>query len=148
MAGVLTDKARELILAGTLNLKTADIYFVLLNATAGADKDTEYLSEVAANELSGTGYTGGYGGSGRKTIGATGDRTVTHSGSTHKASLDVVDPTWTGLDAGTIGMVLTAVKGTADSDSLVVSYEDITDVPTNGGDWTYAIAAAGLYTLA
>lgn len=146
MAGVLTDKAREMILAGTLNLKTADIYFVLLNASGGADKDTEYLDEVVANEISGTGYTGGYGGSGRKTIGTTGNRTVSHSSA--KGTLDVTSPTWTALDAGTVGMVLTVVKGTEDADSLVVSYEDITDVPTNGGDWTYEIAAIGLYTLA
>jgi hypothetical protein len=146
--GYLTDKARELLLAGTLNLKTDDIYFVLLNASGGASKDTEYLSEVVANEVSGTGYTGGYGGAGRKSIGATGDRTVTHSGSTHKASLDVVDPTWTGANFGTVGEVLTIKKGTSDADSLVISYDDITDVVTNGGDWTYAIAAAGLWTLA
>jgi hypothetical protein len=146
MAGYFTDKARELILAGTLNLKTADIYFVLLNATGGGSKDIEYLSEVVANELTGTGYTGGYGGSGRKTIGATGDRTVSHSSA--KGTLDVASPTWTGLNAGTIGEVLTVVKGTSDADSLVVSYENITDVPTNGGDWTYEIATLGLYTLA
>jgi len=146
MAGVLTDKAREMILGGTLNLKTADIYFMLLNASDGATKDVEYVSEVVANELAGTGYTGGYAGSGRKTIGATGDRTVSHSSAT--GTLDVASPTWTGLDAGTIGQVLTIVKGTSDTNSLVVSYETITDVVTNGGPWTYEIATLGLYTAA
>ena len=146
MAGVLTDKAREMILAGTLNLKTADIYFVLLNATGGGTKDIEYLGEVVANEISGTGYTGGFGGSGRKTIGTTGNRTVSHSSA--KGTLDVASPTWTGLDAGTIGEVLTIVKGTGDADSLVVSYEDIADVVTNGSAWTYEIATLGLYTAA
>ena len=146
MAGVLTDKAREMILGGTLNLKTADIYYLLLNSSAGCTKDTEYVSEVVANEISGTGYTGGYAGAGRKTIGGTGDRTVSHSSA--KGTLDVASPTWTGLDAGTIGEVLTVVKGTSDADSLVVSYEDITDVVTNGGPWTYEIAALGLYTAA
>lgn len=149
MAGYLTDKARELLLAGTLNLKTDNIEFVLLDDGGACDKDVEYLSEIVADELSGTGYTGGWGGSGRKSIGLTGDRTVTHSDSTHKASLDVASPTWTGLDAGTVGVVLTVRKGTTDdTDALVISYENITDEPTNGGDWIYDINVAGLWTLA
>lgn len=145
MALNLTDKARQLILEGSLNLKTDTLKYILLDATYSFSKDHEYASDVNAKELSGTGYTGGFGGSGRKEVGT---RTSGHNGTSHKAYVDADDATWTAINAGTIGSVGIIKEGTSDADSLFIGAQDITDVATNGGDWKFEVHADGLFTLA
>lgn len=145
MSLVMTDLARQKVLEGDLDLKNDTLKYILLGVGYTFDKDDEYVADVVANELSGTGYTGGFAGSGRKEVPT---RTAGHNGTSHKAYLDCADSTWTALDAGTIGTVGVWKPGTSDADSLFVGAMDITDKVTNGDDWTLQIHADGLFTLA
>lgn len=147
MGLVLTDLARQLILEGSLNLKTAVLKYILLDTTYVFSKDHEYADDVDAKEVAGTGYTGGFGGSGRKEVGT---RTSGHNGTSHKAWLDADDKTWTGLDVGTIGSVgvICETGASSDADTLFIGAQDITDKATNGSDWKFEVHADGLFTLA
>jgi hypothetical protein len=144
MALNLTDKARELLLSGSLNLTSDELHFILLNASFTLDKDFEDVADVNTYELSGTGYTGGFGGSGRKTVAS---KTFAHSAG-HVAYMDCTTPVWTAINAGTIHAIGVFKLGTADNDSLFIgAYTLGADVTTNGGDWTYEIAATGLIAM-
>jgi hypothetical protein len=146
MALLLTDYARQLILEGTLNLKTDTLKYILLDSTFVFDKDDEFVADISANEVSGTGYTGGYGGGGRKSVGT---RTSGHNGTSHKAYIDADDVTWTAIDAGTIGAVgVIKETGGSDATAIFIGAQDITDNTTNGGDWKLELHADGLFTLA
>lgn len=144
MALNLTDKARELLLSGSLNLTSDELHFILLNASFTLDKDFEDVADVNTWELSGTGYVGGFGGSGRKTVAS---KTFAHNVS-HEAYMDCTDPVWSAINAGTIHAIGVFKLGTADNDSLFVgAYTLAADVTTNGGDWTYQVAANGLIKM-
>lgn len=145
MSLVLTDHARQLIIEGSLNLKTDTLKYILLDSSFSLDKDDEYVSDIVAHEISGTGYTGGFGGSGRKSVGT---RTSGHNGTSHKAYIDAGDTTWTALDAGTIGAVGIIKEVGSDADSIFIGADNIVGKATNGSDWQYQVSADGLFTLA
>lgn len=143
---VLTDYARQLHLEGSLNLKTDTLKYILLDSTFALDKDDEFVADVVAHEIAGSGYTGGYGGSGRKEVGT---RTSGHNGTSHKAFLDADDKTWTALDAGTVGAVgVVKETGGSDATAIFIGAQDITDKPTNGSDWKFEVHTDGLFTEA
>lgn len=89
----------------------------------------------------GTGYAGGFSGSGRKTLAS---KSITNDTTNDRVEFDFADPVWTGIDAGTIGGILVYANGTADSDSVLIAFDNTTDRATNGGDMTYAVNAEGL----
>lgn len=144
MAVNLTDKARELLLSGDLNLTSDALHFILLGSAYVFDPDDEDVADVVACEISGTGYTGGFGGSGRKEVTT---KTFGHDGTSHLAYLTCANPEWTSIDAGTISAIGVFKLGAADSSSLLIGALDVVDVVTNGGTWTYEISADGLLTL-
>lgn len=86
-----------------------------------------------ANELSGTGYTGGFGGSGRKTLGSKAfntDLTNDFVGWTAAAL------TWTAINAGSPKYLILIKEITNDAGSKLIAYLDLGTVSTNGGDLT------------
>jgi hypothetical protein len=141
----LTDKARELLLSGSLNLTSDTLHFILLGTTYVFDPDAEDVADVVACEISGTGYAGGFEGAGRKLVD---NKTFGHGATSHLAFMDCDDVAWTGIDAGTVAAVGVFKLAASDAASLLIGTLDIVHVVTNGNTWTYEVSADGLLTLA
>jgi hypothetical protein len=104
-----------------------------------------FVNQVSASELSGTGYVGGFGGAGRKALAS---KTITEDDTNDRGTYDAADPSaWTGLNAGTIGGVIVIKENTTDADSDLLAFIDTNDLVTNGSDVTFNIATAGLFYL-
>lgn len=139
-AGDLLGGANALDLVNDTKLK----WMLIGSASYAANRDDEIVDAGGANdpidhELSGTGYVGGYGGSGRHAVVSP---TITVVDASDYAEWDCADETWSGLDAGTIEQVLfikedhLGVAGN-DTESRLLSHHDTNfPVVTNGGDVT------------
>lgn len=151
MANILFTKARELIAnhnaAGTINLLSDTLKVMLVDDTYVGNADDQFVDDGTANdpashEISVSGYTGGFGGAGRKTLAG---KSIAPDFTDDVAYFDANDVTWTALGAGaTIGAALLIREGTNDADSRVIAKFDVTDTPTNGGDVTLVWHADGL----
>ena len=145
MASNLYQSGLKLILDGTVDLLTDTIKVVLVNASYTPDKDHDFLSDVNTYELSGTGYAGGFAGSGRKTLAS---KTVGKNDSTNVANFDAADSSWTAINAGTAAYAIIGKEVTNDAASPIFACIDLNpDVATNGGDYSIAWDAAGLFTF-
>ena len=131
------------IVDGTISLSSDTIKVALVDASYTYAATHDFMNDVSANELSGTGYTGGFGGSGRKTLAS---KTITVN-STH-IEFDAADITWTGLNAGTIGGAILIEEITNDASSALLAFIDPTDLPTNGGDVTLVVNSGGFMQIA
>lgn len=124
----------------------ADTLKVLLVTTGYTfDPDNRFVSSAAGSEISVTGYTGGFGGAGRKSLAS---RTLSADDTNDRAAFDAADVTWTALGTGaTIAAAIVFKELTSDALSPMIAYFDITDTPTNGGDVTLSWNSIGLLTL-
>lgn len=111
-------------------------------ASAGVAADLNTVSQVVANELSGTGYA-------RVTLSGV---TVTEDDSGDRVVFDATDPaTYTAINAGTIAGAWVYIRvggGDVDASDLLVCFLDCTDLVTNGGDVTLSFDVNGLFTVA
>jgi len=131
--------------AGTIDLAADTIKVMLLGTGYTPNKDHQFVSDVVASELSGTGYVGGFGGAGRKTLAS---KTLNKSDATDKFFFDAADPTWVAINAGTIGYAAVFKEGASDALSPVIASVDVADIVTNGGDVTIAWASTGIFEWA
>ena len=123
---------------GTIDLLTDTIKVMLVGSTYTADADHDYVNPSAyQQELGGTGYTGGYGGAGRKTLSS---KTVTEVDASDWAAFTAAPVTWTAINAGTAAaaIVIRERAATGDTMSELIGYIDSGGFPivTNGGDLT------------
>ena len=148
MASFTTNKGRHLILTQALNLVSASGVKVLLyNSSYTPDRDHDFASSITggtSKELSGTGYTAGFGNSGRKALAG---RAFVRDDGTDKVYFDANDLTWTAINAGTIAGAALIQEVTADTDSPIICFLDPSDLVTNGGDVSLQFAADGLVVL-
>lgn len=145
MASFWTNKGLVNILSGDVDLRDDTIKVMLLDDEALATKDINFVSEISADELTGSGYTGGFGGAGRKTLAS---KVFTENDTDDRAEFDAADVVWTAIDAGSAQMAAVIKEITNDGASLVLGFVDITDTMTNGGDLTINWAATGLFRIA
>lgn len=120
------------VLNRSIDLVADTLKAILVTASYTPDKDHEFASSLAG-ELSGTGYAGGFGGGGRKTLAG-------------KAfSLDLVNDRvewtftgvlWSAINAGSPRYLIVVKEITNDAASPLVGYLDLGTVSTNGGDLT------------
>jgi hypothetical protein len=130
------------VLDGTLNLTTATLKVMLLDTGYVPDPDHEFVASLAANELSGTGYTAGFGGAGRKTLAG---KTFTKDDTLDEARFDATDPTWAGADFGTVGCAAIINEVTSNADSPVLALLPVSPtVLTSGGTLTLTL---GTYAM-
>lgn len=126
----------------------ADSIKVLLVTTGYTfNPDDRFVSSAAASEISVTGYTGGFGGSGRKTLAS---RTLSADDTNDRSAFDAADVTWTALGTGaTIAAAILFKELTSDALSPMIAYFDLVDTPTNGGDITlqWSTSPSALITL-
>lgn len=134
-----TDKGLTDVLAGTYNMSGSTLKAILLTTSwaptdDGTAKDTETVNTIASYEPSITGYTGGFGGSGRKTLA---NKSVNHTAA-HNVRLQADSVTWSTLGSGaTLGFVAIVRENTNDTDSNVLAILKLaSNVVTNGGDVT------------
>lgn len=150
MASIVYNSAKRDLLNGVIDLDGSNTLKVLLvKDTYTPDPDHATVADLKSPtdyELSGTGYTGGPGGSGRKTM-AQGDRSVTADNTNDRAVFDIADdPVWTGIDAGVAGGIVLYQHNSGSDDSLnkLILFGDFADQPTSGGSLTVAWNSAGV----
>lgn len=148
MASITTNKLRQLLLNAGIDLLSNTIKVMLVQTSYTPDKDHDFVDSITAatsKELSGTGYTAGFAGSGRKTLAS---KTVTKDNGADVAYFDAADVTWTGLNAGTVGFAAVIKEVTTDADSPLLCIVDVSpDIVSNTGDYTITWAADGLFKL-
>ncbi len=141
MASFVDNTAAGDIVDGTIDIDTDTLKIILIGTATvyTPDRDNDFVDESGANdpidaELTGvSGYTRGFGNSGRKTasIGVEVDK------ANDRAEVDVVDLTWTALGTGdTIAYAILIKEITNDAASPLITLWDVTDTPTNGSDVT------------
>jgi hypothetical protein len=115
------------------------------------DRDDDFLddgtaSDFSSGELTGTGYTAGFGGAGRKTLAS---KTITVDKANDRAEFDCADVTWTAINAGTAAQATVLKEITNDTASKTIANVDSGGFPvvTNGGDLTFQVNAEGLLQL-
>jgi hypothetical protein len=125
---------------------------MLLKNTYTPNADHKFVSDLVAHECDATGYVGGYGGAGRKTVGS---KTFTEDAANDRAVLDAADPApWTAL-GGTVDNTLGKVAlieevGGSDATARVLCTLNFvvggTPTPrnTNGGDFSVTFDALGI----
>lgn len=119
------------------------IEVILVKSTYTFNKD-HTNSQYAAAEISGvSGYTGGWGGAGRKTLAS---KTITNDTTNDRTVYDAADPSaWTLGTGDTVGGAIIGKKGTSDdTDAIPLFFLDFTDVPTNGSTFTLQFHADGI----
>lgn len=119
------------------------IEVIAMKSTYAPNKD-DTNSVYAANEISGvTGYTGGFGGAGRKVLAT---KTITNDTTNDRTVYDADDPSaWTIGAGDTIGGFIIGKKGSAsDATATPIFFLDVTDTPTNGAALTLTFPATGV----
>lgn len=145
MASAAYNKGKFLLLNGSINLTSDTIKVMLVSSAYTFNADHNFVSDVSANEISVTNYTGGFGGGGRQTVGT---KTFTEDDTNDWAYFDAADNVWTALGAGaTIGGAILIKEITNDAASPLIAFLDLTDTATNGGDITIAWNSGGLIRL-
>lgn len=142
MATYMFDSGVKALLGNQSWVDATEVNAILVGSTYSADKATDvYVGDIATlGELSGTGYTGGHGGSGRKAL-----TSRACNISAGYIRLDAADLTWSAINAGTINGVVIAIKGASDAASILIGFIDLTDTVTNGGDITIQWHADGIF---
>lgn len=122
------------IVNGSIDLDTDTLKVMLVNDSYTSDKDHEFVSSISSNEISVSGYSGGFGGAGRKTATVA----TQYNATSDRVEVVINDITWSSLQSGaTIGAAILIKEVTNDAASPVIAIWDFTtNVATNGGDFT------------
>lgn len=126
------------------------IKVMLVGSTYTATADDNFASTIiGGQELNGTGYVSGYGGSGRKTLAS---KVITRDDTNDRAEFSAAPVTWTAINAGTAAaaVIIRERTGTGDTMSELIGYVNTGGFPivTNGGDLTISWSAEGILQLA
>ena len=120
------------VLDRTIDLVADTIKVILVTSTYVPDPDHNFADDLT-NELSGTGYAGGYAGSGRKTTATKSFDTDTVN---NRVEFTFAGVTWTAINAGSPKYAILVKEITNDAATRLVAYLDLGTVTTNGGDLT------------
>jgi hypothetical protein len=134
MASGWYNSGKRDILDGTIDLVNDTIKVILVTSSYTPDADHDFANDLT-NELSGTGYTGGFNGSGRKSLANKQFSTNTSSDFAKFFSDNVV---WTGINAGSPKYAIFVKEITNDAATRLLFWLDLGTVSTNGGDLTVA----------
>ena len=135
---------------GTIDLLTDTLKVMLVGSTYSATADDSFVNPSIAGgqELSGTNYAGGYGGSGRKTLSS---KVITRDDVNDRAEFSAAPVTWTAINAGTAAaaVIIRERSLTGDTMSELIAYINTGGFPitTNGGDLTLTWNAEGILQL-
>lgn len=148
MASFVYNKAAEELANGTIDLLTDTIKTMLVTSQYSPARTDLVVDAGGANdavdaEINVTGYTRGWGGSGRKSLGT---KVVVVDQANNRAEFSAANLTWTTLGTGaTIAAMIVIKEGVSnDTTSRLIAYLDVTDTPTNGGDIAFTFDAEGI----
>ena len=106
--------------------ESGTIKAMLLTNAYSPNRDHKFVSEVVANEATGTNYTGGFAGAGRKSLSG---RTATVNNTLNQVDYTFTMPTWTAYNPTLpVGFIALIQEVTTDADSLVLA---VLDAPTS-----------------
>jgi hypothetical protein len=132
---------------GAVDVLADTLKMMLLTSSYTPDKDHQFISDLT-NELSGTGYAAGFGGSGRKTMTT---KAIVKDTTNDIVKLTADNPTWTAINAGTARYLAVVKEVTSDADSPVLAILDINasaGVTTDGNDLPLAFGTNGVISSA
>lgn len=152
MASFVYITALKEIMDATLDLSADTLKVMLVNSiySGGATHDDDVVDAGDSNdpidgEISATNYTGGWGGSGRKTLAS---KTFTADKANNRAEFDAADVVWTSLGGAANDTITAAIiikEGVSDdTTSRLIAFLDHADLTTNGGDFTLQWDAEGI----
>lgn len=144
-SGVYNSFKRD-IADGTIDLVNDTIKAILVTSSYTPNADHDFADDLGANELSGTGYAGGFAGSGRKTLASKAFSTDT---SNDRAEFTFAAITWSAINAGNPKYLILVKEITNDAATRLIAWLDLGTVVTNGGDLTVtpdAVAGALQFT--
>src|SRR3990167_9304082 len=98
MSSLLTLRGLHSMISGVVDMTSDTIKVMLLDSSFTPLTTYDYISEISSDELTGTGYVAGFGGSGRKTLAS---KTFTISEADGTVVFDAADVAWTTITAGT-----------------------------------------------
>jgi hypothetical protein len=149
MASGAHNKGVTDLLDGTSPYLTTTLKVMLLGTATPYtyNPDNDVVDAGGANdpldaEIAVTGYVGGWGGAGRKTLAS---KTVTENDTNNRVEFDAADVSWTGLAAGATIEAAEVIRegGANDTTSRLFVYLDPTNLATNGSDVTLQFPANG-----
>ena len=135
MASNLYNPGLEKLLDGTISFESDTINVLLVDASHTFDKTHEFVSDIVANEASGTGYA-------RKTLA---NAAIALDAANDRVEFDADNPSYTALNAGTIAAAIVFKNVTNDADSPLIAQIDFADLVTNGSDVELQINSEGLF---
>jgi len=145
MTTMATNRGMYLIASGDVDMRDDDIKVMLLTSAYAPVATANFVSDISAYELSGTGYTAGFAGSGRKSL--TG-KTFTEDDTGGTATFDADNLTWTTITAGTFQHAAIIKEVTTDADSLVICFVSFTAQVTAGLNLLVAWHTDGIFRIA
>ena len=153
MAGLISGPSFREVLKHTTNydLDAAGLKIVLLRSDFVPDPDFQFVSSISAFECTATGYTGGFGGAGRKAISG---NALTYDTGTNILKFDADNPAaWTPLGTAGVGVNNTLGYGaiirevTNDAASILFCTVKLaTPYLTTGSNFTIEFNASGIFT--
>jgi len=140
MASAAYNQLKRGLLDGTLDLTSDTLKLMLVDNTYTFDADHDFVDDISGDEVSGTGYTGGFGGAGRKTLA---NKAFSTDNANDRAEFTADAVTWTSLDVGTVRAAVVIKEITNDAASLPLWYLDLSDTASTGSDFTVTPNAEG-----
>jgi len=149
MANAFYNRAAKRLLAAEENYASATLKIMLVKSTYTFNRDHDVVGSGAGTpggeEVTGTGYTGGFGGAGRKTLA---NKVFSEDDVNDRGEMDCDDVTWLAISTGATGSAIVIIEKTSDSDSELIAYIDSGfPVTTGGEDLVLKINAEGLLHL-
>lgn len=134
MANAFTNFAKGEFLKGNIDLENDTLKLMLLTSSHTPDIDAEeYIDDVSANEVSGTGYTAG---GETVTSGA-----VTVDDTNDRAYFDADDVLWSSATITARYAYLYKDTGTPGTSQIVGYYDYGSDQTSTAGDFTHSFTA-------
>lgn len=130
MASKWYNKGLSSVLGGSVNLISDTIKVMLVTPGYTFVATHNFVSDVVANEVSGSGYTGGFGGAGRKALSS---RVVTQDDTNNRGWFDAADLLWSAVTIN-IGGAIVFKELTNDTLSPIIAFLDPSDLNVTGTD--------------
>ena len=132
------------LFGGSLNLTTDTLRVMLMGSGYTPNPDSSFVSQISSAEATGTGYVGGFGGSGRKLLV---NPVVTTNTAQDRAELSFDTVTWSTVSVGVVQYVVVLKPGTSDADSTLVAWLHFVPAATSGADLRLVSSSAGMLQL-
>lgn len=143
MAHTLYHRNLKKILDRTLDLTSGEFSWMIVGTGYTPNPDHEFVADVVANEISASGYSGGYGGTGRHDAGSL---SFGYDDTNDRAYVDTADPaSWTIASGPTGAYAILLKKVTSDALSPILCCIDIVNYAFDGTPYTLQVNASGAF---